>query len=110
MKAKALLFCMATAMVVAGAAGAAQPQGKDAQARKAAVEKIKANQRNFAQPRTMAEASQTEVRQADGTVSVAVPTELWNEMRAERDANGAVRVTELDATTSVAKQQELAHE
>src|SRR5688572_578648 len=110
MKAKALLFCMATAMVVAGAASAVQPQGKDAQARKAAVEKIKANQRSFQQPRTMAEASRTEVRQADGTVAVAVPTELWNEMSAERDANGNVRVTESDATTKVAKQEELAHE
>lgn len=111
MKAKALLFCMATAMVVAGAASAAQTQAREAQARKAAVEKIKANQRNFRQPRTMAEASRTEARKADGTVVQAVPTELWNEMSAERDADGVLRVREADATTTVgAIPEELAHE
>lgn len=111
MKGKAILLCIATALVAAGTTLAAPPAGSNPQARKAAVEKIKANQRNFRQPRTMKEADATQARLDDGTVMVAVPTELWNEMSAGQDASGAMRVRESDAANSSAMtSEELAHE
>lgn len=111
MKGKATVFFIAATLFAAGAATAAQPAGGNPQARKAAVEKIKANQRNFRQPRTMTEAEGTQARLADGTVMVAVPTELWNELSAERDAGGKLRVREADAGSGGGKiTEELAHE
>ena len=110
MKHKATLVCIATlAVAVAStAAQAAKPLSKE---RQAAVTKIANNHRNLKQPRTMAEAERTKLVQADGTVQVAVPTELWNELSAHKDAQGNLRVSEADGTDVAASTVEVeAHE
>jgi len=88
---------MAAALALAAtttAAQAAKPVSKD---RQAAMAKIAKNHQNFRQPKTMADAARTEVRNSNG-VAVAVPAELWNELSVQTDAQGKVQVHEADAT------------
>ena len=98
MKDKAKLICIATALVVASASMTAQAAKPVSKERQAAIAKIAKNHRNFQQPRTMADASRTEVVQSDGTVGIAVPEELWNEMSARSDAQGNLRMSESDGS------------
>jgi hypothetical protein len=108
MKHKARLACMLAALAVAGTSLAApKPVSKE---RQAAVARIAQNHRQFAQPRTMAEAARTEVAQPNGTVAVAVPEELWNEMSATRDAQGNVQVHEADGTGAAVSTEAAANE
>ena len=110
MKYKALLVCIA-GLAVAGASIAAQAAKPVSKERQAAIAKIKKNHRNFKQPRTMAEAARMEIVKADGTVAVAVPEELWNEMSAQPDAQGRMRTSERDGTAAGAATVEVeAHE
>ena len=97
MKQKTLLACIA-ALAVAGASMAATAAPRASKERQAAIAKIARNHANFKQPRTAAEAARTQVVKADGTTQVAVPTELWNEMSAQADAQGHVQLREADGT------------
>ena len=110
MKIQARLVCIAAAIAFAATTMAAQAAKPVSKERQAAVAKIAKNHRNFKQPRTMADAARTEVVQGDGTTSVAVPVELWNEMSAQVDAQGQVQVAEGDAGAVAAKSQEASHE
>jgi ABC-type phosphate transport system substrate-binding protein len=101
MEFKATAVLMAVALTAAGGAAAAQSP-KATPARKAAIEKIVGNHRHFVQPRTMAEAARTEARAPDGTVSVAVPEELWNNLSVSKDGSGQLRMHESDGAAPVA--------
>ena len=46
---------------------------------------LEQNQRLFKQPRTQKEALATLTRQPDGTVGVAVPENLWNNLSVQKD-------------------------
>ena len=107
MKHKATLVCIAALAVAAAstAALAAKPVSKE---RQAAIAKIANNHRDHEQPRTIAEAERTKLVQADGTVQVAVPTELWNELSARKDAQGNLQVSEADGTAAPAATAEVA--
>lgn len=97
-----LLACGLAFAVTASAAGT--NQGKkplSAQERKAMTDKIKNNMRNYFQPQTAAQAKATAVREPDGTVSAKVPTELWNHLSVQRDANGNMHVIESEDTALV---------
>jgi ABC-type transporter MlaC component len=110
MKYKAILVCIA-ALAVAAASTAAQAAKPVSKERQAAIAKIANNHRNLKQPRTVAEAERTKLVQADGTVQVAVPTELWNELSARKDAQGNLQVSETDGTAVAASTVEVeAHE
>ena len=112
MKHKAGLLCLAAALAVAAtmAAQAAKPMKPITKERQAAIAKIGDNQRSFKQPRTMADAARTQEVQANGTVEVAVPEELWNEMSAKADAQGRMQVSEADGTAVAATTEGAAHE
>jgi hypothetical protein len=107
MKHKEILVCVAALAVAAAstAALAAKPVSKE---RQAAIAKIANNHRELTQPRTMAEAERTKLVQADGTVQIAVPTELWNELSARKDAQGNLQVSEADGTAVPATTVEVA--
>jgi hypothetical protein len=97
MKFKATMVCTA-ALAVAVASSAAQAAKPVSKERQAAIAKIASNHRNVKTPLTVAEAAQTRVVKQDGTVAVAVPMELWNEMSAQPDAQGRIQVREADGT------------
>ena len=65
--------------------------------RKQKIATVKQNQRLFKQPRTQKEALATLTRQPDGTVGVAVPENLWNNLSVQKDGS-TVRVLESDGT------------
>ena len=104
--------CIAAALAavatLAAVAHAAKPM--TAQEREARVAAIKANHQTFRQPRTMAEAAATEQRLRGGAVSVRVPTELWNQLSADRDANGELRIHETDHGVDAQSAREASHE
>jgi hypothetical protein len=104
--------CIAAALaagaMLAAAAHAARPM--TAQEREARVAAIKANHQSFRQPRTMAEAAATEQRLRGGAVSVRVPTELWNQLSADRDATGEPRIHESDHGVDAHPAREAGHE
>lgn len=104
--------CIAAALAagatLAAVAHAAKPMS--AQEREARVAAIKANHQAFRQPRTMAEAAATEQRLRGGGVSVRVPTELWNQLSAERGATGELRIRESDHGVGAQPAQEASHE
>jgi len=81
-----------SALAIAGTASVAQAAKPSTtpQQRKAAVEQIKHNHKQFAatQPRTMAQADQTKVRLPNGTEAMRAPTELWNHLAVQHDAQG----------------------
>jgi len=110
MKGSATVIIMAVAMFAAGGADAASTSKSTPQARKAAVDRIVKNQRNFHQPRTMSDAARTEVRAADGTVSVAVPEELWNNLSLAKDSSGQLRMHETDGTAPAANAEAATNE
>ena len=97
--------------LVAGMAMAAVPGAQAADAvskdKRAKIEKLVKNHRNFQQPRTMAQADATQVTLPDGTVKVAVPTELWNTLSVRQGADGKLQVLEADGTAAPAASQEL---
>ena len=99
---------LAAAATLAAVAHAARPM--TVQEREARVAAIKANHQSFRQPRTMAEAAATERRLRGGAVSVRVPTELWNQLSADRDAGGERRIRESDLGTGAQPAQEAGHE
>lgn len=65
--------------------------------RKQKIATVKQNQRLFKQPKTQKEALATLTRQPDGTVGVAVPENLWNNLSVHKDGS-TVRVLESDGT------------
>lgn len=99
---------LAAAATLAAVAHAARPM--TAQERAARVAAIKANHQTFRQPRTMAEAAATERRLRGGAVSVRVPTELWNQLAADRDPTGELRIRESDHGVDAPAAQEASHE
>jgi hypothetical protein len=110
MKHEARLVCIAAALALAAtstAALAAKPVSKD---RQAAVARISKNHKSFRQPRSMTDAARTELVRHDGTVQLAVPEELWNELSVQADAQGNVKVHEADATGVAVVQEADANE
>ena len=101
-----------SALAIAGTASVAQAAKPSTtpQQRKAAVEQIKHNHKQFAatQPRTMAQADQTKVRLPNGTEAMRAPTELWNHLAVQRDADGKLRQVETsngDVPTAIQGEQ-----
>jgi hypothetical protein len=93
------LACGLAFAATASAAGNDQGnQPLSAQERKAMTDKIKQNHRNYFQPQTAAQAKASTVRRPDGSVSLKVPTELWNHLAVQRDGNGQLHVIEADGT------------
>lgn len=89
---KARALWLISGLAVAGVASVAQAAKPSTtpQQRKAAVETIKRNHAGFSatQPRTMAQANATKVRLAGGAGAMRAPTELWNHLAVQRDAQG----------------------
>ena len=104
--------CIAAALAAAAMCAAVAHAGRpmSAQERQARIAAIKANHQNFRQPRTMAEAAATETRLRGGTVSVRVPTELWNQLSADRDAAGELRIRETDHGIDAQPAREASHD
>ena len=104
MNKKTRIFWIASGLAVAGTVSVAQAAkpSPTAQERKVLIEKVTKNQRNFKQPRTMAEAAASQVRLANGAVAVAVPTELWNNLSVTTDAPGKLQMHESDGTSAPA--------
>jgi len=95
-------------MVSAVQAAKPSPTAKEL---KAMANQTRENHRFFKQPETMVQAAATEVRMPDGTVAMAVPTELWNNLSVEHDASGKLHVLESDGThVPVVAEKELDHE
>lgn len=91
------------AVVAAGttfSAQAAKP-GNAPQHRKAAIQAIRNNHGHFkaTQPRTMNQGGATAVRMPDGSITARVPTVLWSDLAAQRDAQGKVHVIERSGDT-----------
>lgn len=97
MSSKSNVFWLVAGMAIACAplAQAGAPTSRD---KKAKIEKLVNNQRSFQQPRTMAQAEATQVKLPDGTVQVAVPTELWTTLSVQKGADGKLKVMEADGT------------
>lgn len=113
MNRKARLICIAAGLAVAGTAAtvdAAKPLTQ--KERTAKAEQIRQNHRTFQQPRTIAQAEARAVRQPDGTIALAVPTELWSHLSVQRHADGSLqlRETEGDATAAPATAGGAGHE
>jgi hypothetical protein len=108
MKKASTLLLAGVAIAGISAAHAAQP----AQKHRAAVEAIQANKaaRVEAQPRTMAQADQTQFRTRNGGTAVRVPTELWSTLGAAKRADGSIVTTESENTRPAAQVEELPHE
>ena len=92
MNRNARMLWLISGLAVAGAASVAQAAKPSTtpQQRKAAVETIKKNHKGFAatQPRTMAQANATMTRLPNGASAMRAPTELWNHLAVQRDAQG----------------------
>ena len=111
MKHTSNVFWLATGLAIASATPAVQAAKPTAQELEAKAAKLAAKRSNFKQPRTMKEGEATVVRLADGTTRALVPTDLWNQLSVERDAEGNIKIVEADATaTPVAKSEGLSHE
>jgi uncharacterized protein with beta-barrel porin domain len=113
MRHKARPFWIVAALAVAGSvpvAQAAKPSPTPQQL-KAMADNARDNHRFFKQPETMAEAAATQVQLPNGATAIAVPTELWNNLSVERDANGKLHVLESDGThVPATATRELDHE
>lgn len=97
-----LLACGLAVSATASAAGTNQgKQPLSAQERKSMSDKVKQNHRNFRQPQTEAQALPTQVRRADGSELIAVPTDLWSHLSVQRDAQGNVNLIEPAVGTTV---------
>lgn len=82
-------------LATAPAAFAAKPT-QTPQQRKASIDLIKQNHKQFSatQPRTMAQGAATQIRMADGATAARVPTELWNHLSVQKDAQGNLHQVE----------------
>jgi hypothetical protein len=65
--------------------------------RKQKIAAIKQNQRLFKQPKTQKEALATVTKQPDGTLGVAIPENLWNNLSVQKHGS-TVHVLESDGT------------
>ena len=102
---QATLLCIATAVALAGAsttADAARTMGKENQA---AVDRIKAS--NARQPRTMAEAERTQVSSSTKGVNMMVATELQATLMVQKDAQGNMKVVEVEGNDVAAPAAEV---
>ena len=104
MKGKALWILVG--MTLTGMAIAAQPMS--AADKKAAAKVVADNHKNspIATPRTMADAKATLRQTGSGGVEIAVPTELWTAMHAERAADGSIRIVETEGNAVAAPKTE----
>ena len=108
---KTHLFCAVAGLAFASAlpgAHAAKPTEKQIQAK---AEKLAAQRSNFKQPRTVAEGETTVTRMANGATGALVPSDLWNELSVEKDAQGNPQLHEADGTVVTSSSSEgLSHE
>jgi hypothetical protein len=99
MKGKALLI-LAGITLAGGAmtAHAAKPM-TDAD-KQAAAKAVAQNHKTFnvVAPRTMAQASGTLRQTPSGGKAISVPTELWNTLSVQKQADGTLRMVESDGT------------
>lgn len=102
-KSKLLWLASGLAIVASGGVVAA---GKSMAQRDAKTQKVLEASRLQQQPRTMSEAATTKVRLANGTEGYLVPTDLWNTLAVEKDAQGKLRVIETDGSTAPAASTE----
>ena len=95
---KARALWLVAGLAVAGAAFVAQAAKPSTtpQQRKAAVETIQRNHKQFSatQPRTIAQANVTKAPLAAGGGAMRAPTELWNHLAVQRDAQGNLHQVE----------------
>ena len=105
--ATALWLATGLAIVAVSAAHAAKPTTTPQQ-RKAMAEHMARNHQAFnaTQPKTMAQADATQVRLPSGSVMARVPTELWNELSVQREADGRLRMREADGTAQAVETTE----
>jgi hypothetical protein len=106
MKPMATAICLLAATAVAGTSAvalAAKPMTQ--KERKAKAEQVRQNHRQFQQPRTIAQAEASAVRQPDGSVGLAVPAELWNQLSVTRDADGNLHLHESEGASTPAAAQ-----
>ena len=92
-------IALLVAVAVAGTAAASQAAQKTTPAERAAAAAAIAKNKDAAierQPKTMAQADQTQSRTKSGGIAVRVPTELWSTLASHQDANSTVHVTETD--------------
>jgi len=89
-KARTLWLISGLAIAAAASVAHAAKPSTTPQQRKAAVDTIKRNHKQFdaTQPRTMAQANATKVRLSAGGSAMRAPTELWNHLAVQRDAQG----------------------
>ncbi len=100
MNPKPSMLWLVAGLAVAGAgttfvAQAVKP-GHAPQQHKAAIQSIRNNHHKFkaTQPRTMAQGNATTVRMPDGKSTARVPTVLWSDLAAQKDAQGNLHVIE----------------
>jgi hypothetical protein len=91
---------LAIAAMAAVASTGASAAGKSMKQRDARTEKVAQATRLLRQPVTMAEAAGTKMTLADGSEGYLVPTQLWNTLAVQADANGATRVVETDGNVA----------
>ncbi|MCJ0826419.1 hypothetical protein MQC88_10735 [Luteimonas sp. 50] len=109
---KARALWLVAGLAVAGAASVAQAAkpSQTPQQRKAAMENIKRNHKQFSasQPRTIAQANATKVRLAAGGGAMRAPTELWNHLTVQRDPQGSPYQVETsnDAPASALREEQ----
>ena len=90
-KARALWLISGLAIAAAASVAHAAKPSTTPQQRKAAVDSIKRNHKQFdaTQPRTMAQANATMAQLPNGAGgAMRAPTELWNHLAVQRDAQG----------------------
>ena len=98
MKLMSQLILLSAGVLVAGVAAATNDDGKSMAKRDARTQKVLDNSRLLQQPRTMDEATATQVRLANGSEGILVPTELWNELSAKPTPEGGHRIVERDGS------------
>lgn len=95
--------CLLAGLAIAIAAPNAIAAQNDAKATKEPMSTAQKNalgksmalkNRNFQSPRTMAQGKATLVRMPDGSLSAQVPTELWNHLSVQKDAQGNLHQVE----------------
>lgn len=79
--------------------------------RNSLAKQVASRQQHLKQPRTEAEAQPSLTRAANGGTAMLVPTSLWNDLSAQKDAQGAMRVHESEGTQApVVSKEGLDHE
>ncbi len=108
---KSHLFCAIAGLAIASAAPTAQAAKPTEKQIEAKAAKLAVQRGNFKQPRTVAEGEATVTRMANGATGALVPSDLWNQLSVEKDAQGNPRVHEADGTIAAASTSEgLSHE